>query len=80
MNGSSTLKGYTPDVDATVVTRLLDAGATITGKAHCEYYCFSGGSHTNATGPLGAPRTSVLIYHPFSGFSSSVGREPLVRG
>ena len=42
MNGSSTLKGYTPDVDATVVTRLLDAGATITGKAHCEYYCFSG--------------------------------------
>ena len=45
MNGSSTLKGYTPDVDATVVTRLLDAGATITGKAHCEYYCFRGQSH-----------------------------------
>ena len=44
MNGASTLKGYTPDVDATVVTRLLDAGATIAGKAHCEYYCFSGGS------------------------------------
>ena len=40
MNGASTLKGYTPDVDATVVTRLLDAGATIAGKAHCEYYCF----------------------------------------
>ena len=56
MNGASTLKGYTPDVDATIVTRLLDAGATITGKAHCEYFCLSGGSHTNATGPVLNPR------------------------
>ena len=55
MNGASTLKGYTPDVDATIVTRLLDAGATITGKAHCEYFCLSGGSHTNATGPVVNP-------------------------
>ncbi|MCY4450782.1 MAG: amidase [Immundisolibacterales bacterium] len=56
MNGASTLKGYTPDVDATIVTRLLDAGATIAGKAHCEYFCLSGGSHTNATGPVVNPR------------------------
>ena len=55
MNGASTLEGYTPDVDATVVTRLLDAGATIAGKAHCEYFCLSGGSHTNATGPVHNP-------------------------
>src|SRR6056300_1339319 len=55
MNGASTLKGYTPDIDATIVTRLLDAGATIVGKAHCEYYCFSGGSHTNATGAVENP-------------------------
>lgn len=48
MNGSSTFEGYVPDVDATVVTRILDAGGTILGKAHCEYFCFSGGSHTNA--------------------------------
>ena len=32
MNGASTLEGYVPDVDATVVTRILDAGATIVGK------------------------------------------------
>ena len=31
MNGSSTLEGYIPNVDATLVTRLLDAGATIVG-------------------------------------------------
>lgn len=55
MNGSSTLEGYTPDVDATVVTRILDAGGTIVGKAHCEYFCLSGGSHTNATGPVHNP-------------------------
>ncbi len=55
MNGSATLKGYTPDLDATVVTRLLEAGATIVGKAHCEAFCLSGGSHTNATGPVHNP-------------------------
>jgi amidase len=56
MNGASTLEGYTPDIDATIVTRMLDAGGTIVGKAHCEYYCFSGGSHTNAVGPVHNPR------------------------
>ena len=55
MNGASTLEGYTPDVDATIVTRILDAGGTILGKAHCEYFCLSGGSHTNATGPVHNP-------------------------
>ena len=56
MNGASTLEGYVPEVDATIVTRLLDAGATIAGKAHCEYFCFSGGSHTSAHGPVLNPR------------------------
>ena len=56
MNGASTLEGYVPEVDATIVTRILDAGGTILGKAHCEYYCLSGGSHTNATGPVHNPR------------------------
>jgi len=55
MNGASTLRGYVPDIDATVVTRILDAGGTIVGKAHCEYFCFSGGSHTGAAGPVHNP-------------------------
>ncbi|MCW5749221.1 MAG: amidase, partial [Alphaproteobacteria bacterium] len=55
MNGAATLEGYVPDVDATVVQRILDAGGTITGKAHCEFFCLSGGSHTNATGPVHNP-------------------------
>ena len=57
MNGSATLEGYHPEIDATVVTRLLDAGATIVGKAHCENFCFSCGSHTNSTGPCHKPTT-----------------------
>ena len=67
MNGASTLEGYVPDVDATVVTRLLDAGATIVGKAHCEYFCLSGGSHTCAAGPVHNP----FKYGYMAGGSSS---------
>lgn len=55
MNGSVTLEGYTPDIDATVVTRILDAGGVILGKTNCEHFCLSGGSHTNSTGPVHNP-------------------------
>ncbi|HEY7146219.1 MAG TPA: amidase [Streptosporangiaceae bacterium] len=55
MNGSATLRGYVPRRDAAVVTRVLAAGATITGKAVCEDLCFSGGSHTSRTGPVRNP-------------------------
>ncbi len=54
-NGASTLEGYVPDVDATVVTRILDAGGTIAGKTVCESFCFSGGSHTSSSGPVHNP-------------------------
>ena len=70
MNGASTLEGYTPDVDATVVTRILDAGGTIVGKAHCEYFCLSAGSHTNATGPVHNP---YRMGYNASGSSSGCG-------
>ena len=73
MNGAATLKGYTPDLDATIVTRLLDAGAVIAGKAHCEYFCLSGGSHTNATGPVHNPHK-----HGYSAGGSSSGSGALV--
>ena len=55
MNGSATMEGYVPLRDATVVSRLLAAGATIAGKAVCEDLCFSGGSHTSRTGPVRNP-------------------------
>ena len=54
-NGTVLLEGYTPDEDATVVERVLDAGATILGKSVCESLCFSGGSHTADSGPVRNP-------------------------
>lgn len=56
MNGASVLEGYIPDIDATVVTRLLDAGATILGKTVCEYFSYAGGSATSAAGVVESPR------------------------
>jgi amidase len=55
MNGASTLEGFVPEFDASIVTRMLDEGAEIVGKAHCEYFCLSGGSHTNAAGAVHNP-------------------------
>lgn len=55
MNGSRTLEGFVPEFDATVVRRILDEGGEIAGKAACEDLCFSGGSHTCATGPIRNP-------------------------
>lgn len=73
MNGASTLEGYVPDVDATIVTRILDAGGTVVGKAHCEYFCFSGGSHTGAAGPVHNPHRAG-----YSAGGSSSGPAALV--
>jgi len=55
MNGSAVLEGYVPEADATVVTRILDAGGEIVGKAVCEHLCVSGSSFTSDTGPVPNP-------------------------
>jgi amidase len=53
--GAGFLDGYTPQVDATVVTRVLDAGATVLGKSVCEYLCLSGTSYTSWPAPVQNP-------------------------
>lgn len=55
-NGASVLEGFVPETDATIVTRMLDAGAEIAGKAVCEYLCFATNSATANTGPVDNPR------------------------
>ncbi|CAH1265689.1 QRSL1 [Branchiostoma lanceolatum] len=52
MDGSRVLEGYIPEFDATIVTRILDAGGVIKGKSVCEDLCLSGNSFTSATGPV----------------------------
>ncbi|WP_136661610.1 amidase [Nitratireductor sp. XY-223] len=73
MNGSSIMEGYVPEIDATIVTRILDAGGIVAGKAHCENLCISGGSHTNATGPVHNPWK-----HGYMAGGSSSGSAALV--
>jgi amidase len=70
MGGSKILEGYVPDQDAEIVTRMLAAGGTITGKSVCEAYCLSGGSHTSDTGPVRNPHKPD---HTSGGSSSGSG-------
>ncbi|WP_211266657.1 amidase [Halotalea alkalilenta] len=73
MNGASQLDGFVPAFDATVATRLLDAGATILGKATCEHYCLAGGSHTSDPAPVHNP-----LRHGYAAGGSSSGSAALV--
>ncbi len=47
---SRLLFDYTPDIDATVVTRILEAGGHITAILNTDDFAFSGGGHTSAYG------------------------------
>ena len=51
LNGSPIMEGYVPREDATVVTRLLDAGAEIVGKTAVPAFCFDGGGLTGYPEP-----------------------------
>jgi amidase len=53
--GTDFIKGFVPDCDATVVTRILEAGGTILGKAVCENMCHSATSHSSGTGIVENP-------------------------
>lgn len=54
-NGSRLLEHYVPDIDATVVERLLDAGADIVGKLNMDDFGFAGTSETSAFGCVRNP-------------------------
>ena len=56
MAGSALMEGFIPSIDATVVTRILDEGGEIVGKATSEDMCISGGSITSNPLPVRNPR------------------------
>jgi amidase len=68
-NGSYFLDGYIPDFDATVVTRLLDAGATIVGKMNMEDFSY-GGPGVSGVGDFGRPLNPHNPDHVTGGSSS----------
>ena len=60
-------------IDATVVSRILAAGAVIKGSSTCESFCTSPLSFTSATGPVHNPRL-----HGYTAGGSSSGSAALV--
>ncbi|WWC67121.1 uncharacterized protein I206_101028 [Kwoniella pini CBS 10737] len=71
--GTDVLQDWIPNTDATIVTRILDAGGNITGKAVCENLSIWGVSCSANTGPISN------IYAPgFSAGGSSSGTGALV--
>lgn len=66
---------YLQTMDATIVTRILQAGATITGRAVCENLCHSGTSHSAASGVVHNPYA-----HGYSSGGSSSGSGAIVGG
>ena len=67
-NGSDFFEGFVPADDATVVTRLLDAGAVIAGKTAVPSFCFEGAGIYGEPTPL--PENPAGPDH-FPGGSSS---------
>ncbi len=50
--GSHVLQGYTADQDATIVERMLDAGAQIVAMLNMDDFALSGDGRTSAYGPV----------------------------
>jgi amidase len=71
--GTNFIKNYVPDCDATVTTRILEAGGHILGKAVCENLCHSATSHSSGTGIVENP-----IAKGYSSGGSSSGSGVLV--
>lgn len=73
--GSDAFPAWTPAVDATVVTRVLEAGADIVGTATCENFCNSTSSFTSAQGTVDNPHKTG-----YSAGGSTSGGAALVAG
>jgi amidase len=73
LNGSPIMEGYVPREDATVVTRLLDAGAHIVGKTAVPAFCFDGGGLTGYPDPQPTnPRDPAYLCGASSNGSAAV--------
>ena len=59
--GSLALEGYVPDTDATVVTRLLDAGAEIVATLNLDNLAWSGSGDTSAFGAVLNPHNPDFL-------------------
>lgn len=68
--GTRVMEGYVPKSDPTVVTRLLDAGATIQGKTNLDELAISGSGELGFGGPIRNPVDSDYLAGGSSGGSA----------
>lgn len=74
--GTNFIKDYIPTTDATIITRLLEAGGTISGKAVCENLCHSATSHSAGTGPVHNPHAEGYSSGGSSSGSAAIVMDP----
>ena len=68
---SHVLAGYVPDIDATIITRILDAGGEITAILNMDNFAFSGGGDSSAYGPTLNPHNPQHLAGGSSGGSGA---------